>query len=268
MDWDKCTNPSCQVTYLHSEEVLACSNPKCGSPRPRCVLCNIAFVRNKYDLCYDCQDNTINLCDNCSKPQTRMYKTDMDEFWCFDCLQYYNEQGPALPVNKDILKVDKGERDKFDFNSKLKIDYTKQDCINILRKRKSLKSQGYKGSSHMFDTNNKKCMGCKYPIPLRDDPSKNNFCNVCLTLIKVKVCVNCFEEWLEDVGCDETGCCIECSTYKEVVTYAYGIGASGQERVYTPFSQSDNACINCGYEFSIEGSSLCRSCEDKIQSDE
>ena len=256
MDWDRCTKPGCQVGFLPSSEVLGCSNPNCGSDRPRCPLCNIQFVRNHYAVCEDCSNGLDNLCDNCSKPQIKLFRTHLDEFWCFDCMQFYNDVGPALSVNKYISHSIEKEVDEEE-GPVLEIE----DYIDIIKRRNKIRKSGFQGAEKFFDSDSKRCLGCKYPIPFKDNPKINNFCKVCLTLMSNGVCLECMENWDKEVGCDEYGRCINCSYAVRYKTYAYG----PENKLHKSFDQFNGQCTNCGHEFAVPGSALCLECTLRLR---
>ena len=249
MDWNRCTKESCQVRYMDSKEVLGCSNPNCGSPRPRCVLCNTRFVKQRHTVCVDCQDGINNLCDNCSKPVLKLFKTHLGEYWCFDCLQYYNDLGPALTVNK-LIKERELEKDLEEKDIPF-LDL--EDCKEIMNRRNRIRKNSFSGAEKFFDNELKRCLGCKFPIPLKDNPKDNNFCEVCLIMMNHHTCVECLEEWDKEVGCDEYGKCINCSDAVRYKSYAYG-------KTSIEFSTYDGRCTNCDLEYAVEGSALCQSC--------
>jgi len=203
--------------------VESCSVKNCGIKRPRCPVCNAAFVTNKYDLCTSCLLDSEVGCDNCGKESAKLFKTDMDELWCFECLPDYHKKGPALKVNRDILSKYKAPK-------------------NILSKQKlpSIKSI---------------CKGCNSSY---NGPIDSKFCLSCLSLLYTEVCTACLQPVDSDVGVDRHGQCINCSAYTDNIDYAYGVGGGSKEHII--FTDYTGKCINCGHNRKVDGKPICKTC--------
>lgn len=264
MDWDKCTNPNCSVSYHHSSVIEECSNPHCGNKRPRCKYCNTTFVANEHEICKHCLPDGAT-CDNCHKSQPSLFKTEEGEFWCFDCLPKYGDYGPALQINKDVLKKDKEYLEQL--RSRNSIPSTDQ----LRRKQEQLKRvKKYRENSKYSTPDNLQyespgftsyltkesdtlytCMGCKKTY-VTQDINIGNFCKDCLVLITNNCCTECMEDIDPNFGIDESGRCVDCT-----------LNGEAKERDFN-FSMIP-ICPNCETAKLKENQKICTKCLRKIE---
>lgn len=231
-----CSHKDCQVRYKDKDAIEACSRSDCGKKQPRCPVCQAYFVTNLYDLCTGCLLDPTASCDNCGQQKTQLMRTDLDELWCFDCLQLYQEKGPALSFNKQAVNKDIEAKNKF-YNQQI----PRVPDLKTVSKCKSCKSS-YVG------------------------PVGNNICVPCLRLMSKNLCTSCYARVDKDVGTDKEGKCIECSSNVQSKEYGYNDPnyELGLESTTFPmhkmFKDVDGNCTNCNSRRVMIGTQLCEDC--------
>lgn len=187
-------------------------------PTPRCSYCETAFVEVKYEVCEDCQDSNL-CCSNCSKPVQSGSKVAYGEYWCWPCIQQYEKRD-----EKKLLRQ------------------------QVLRNRELISA--YKIANNAAEIN---CRGCDrlfQPLYVVE-----KFCGRCQLRMKNHECLTCGQKYDKNVGCDEFGLCIKCSSTDSADRMHDGT---------VRFKNVEGLCPNCEQEW-LEGSDvICKVCTKKL----
>lgn len=220
--------------------IESCSRSDCGKKKPRCPVCQTYFVTNMYDLCTGCLLDPSVTCDNCKQEKTKLFRTELDELWCFDCLDFYQEKGPALSFNKQIINLSKEAKDKF---------YSQYIPPH---------------------TSKRKCKSCKETY-IGSISIDTKICISCLRLMSKDLCTSCYKTIDPDIGTDKEGKCMECSS--NVISKNYGYPDPDYETgllstafpTHKMFKDVDGICTNCSDNIVVINKQLCKNCLDLIK---
>jgi len=162
------------------------------------------------------------------------YKTGANEFWCLkQCMEKYQDIGPVFDINKKRVILEKRS-----LAEKI-ADY-------FLQENKSKKK-----------TPTRICRGCTKPLTFNIKHGKvEAFCNSCKTYMRNHICINCHNPWDENIGCDEYGFCIQCSS----------LSTRTISKTYPDFIHNQGICPNCASEWVRGNEALCPTCLERIES--